>query len=363
MSGVYKGAFQPSDGALPDDHDPKEPYSPVVHRTPPPEGFDALNASDVDLEKYNLPPRPDGTAAPRALFSWKRAMSLPFCFVPVKSSDVSGPADSGQQAGNAGAEARVQESSRNWSGAYIRSNDAGQFVLVEAMWLVPKPYPPAPRRAEATKPMTEFRSSVWIGLDGHDATSMSLPQIGTSQIVTVDDKDPAKAPVCRTFAWWQWWVRRGSNNMPRLIGGFPVSSGSLMYCRLTVRTPERVNLFIKNQSSGAVIAFDVEAPKPDNPAQIRQTIVTEGRTAEWVLERPTKIGKNELYTLPDYGAALFYACNAAVMTENGWEERQLQEARLIAMKDWDGEHPGAVTSTPMRQNENSVLLCYEGNLP
>jgi hypothetical protein len=363
VSGVYKAPFQPSDGA-PDDTNPgaDQPYDPYVDRNPPSEDFDALNASDADLARYNLPPRPDGANAPRALLNWKRAMSGPLSFVQGDRSDVTGPAPFGQHADNTGSDARVQESSRNWSGAYIRSNGGGKFALVEALWSVPKPYPPSPRHGKTQAATAEFGSSVWVGFDGHDAVSMSLPQIGTAQFVTVDDKSGSEGP-CRTFAWWQWWVRQANNNAPMLIDRFPVSSGDLIYCRLTVRTLDCVNFFIKNQSSGAAVSFDANAPQPKNPTQGSHKILTEGRTAEWILERPTLLGSKELLPLPDYGITLFYRCNAAVETETGWEELQLEQARLIAIKDWDGPNPGAVVSTPVRQNASSLLLCYDGNLP
>jgi hypothetical protein len=149
-----------------------------------------------------------------------------------------------------------------------------------------------------------------------------------------------------------------------LIDDFPVASGDLIYCRLTVRTADRrrINFLVKNQSSGRVIAFDVDAPKPRNPGR-SDNIAAEGRTAEWILERPTKLGSKEMFPLPDYGATLFYACNAAIKTDTGWEELQLEQARLMSIKDWDGPNPGATVSTSVRQNESSILLCYEGNVP
>ena len=363
MSGVYPTEpFQPSDGAPDDNLGAGQPYDPNVDRNPPREDFDALNASDADLATYNLPPRPDGATAPRALLSWKRAMSPPLYFVQGDRSDVMGPAPFGQHGDNTGSDVRVQESSRNWSGAYIRSNGGGKFVLVEALWIVPKPSPPSPQRGKAQAGAAAFGSSVWVGLDGHDAVSMSLPQIGTAQFVTSDDKSGSQTP-SRTFAWWQWWVRQANNNAPMLIDRFPVTSGDLICCRVTVRTPDRINFFIKNQSTGAAVSFDGSAPQSKNPAQVSQKVLTEGRTAEWILERPTLIGSRELFPLPDYGVTLFYRCNAAVEADPGWEELQLEQARLIAMKDWDGPNPGAVVSTPVRQNGSSLLLCYGGNLP
>jgi hypothetical protein len=103
VSGVYPTEpFQPSDGAPDDNLGAGQPYDPNVDRNPPREDFDALNASDADLATYNLPPRPDGATAPRALLSWKRAMSPPLYFVQGDRSNVLGPAPFGQHADNTG---------------------------------------------------------------------------------------------------------------------------------------------------------------------------------------------------------------------------------------------------------------------
>jgi hypothetical protein len=337
----------------------KEYYPPSVYRNPPRGDFDPLQASDADLETYCLPARPDGAAAPVALSNWKRAMSRPFFFTPGGIAELTMPAQAGDQAGRASGGGPAQEASRNWSGAYIRPRDGRQLVLVEAMWIVPKPYPPVSWRQGNGSTRATFGSSTWVGLDGHDPRSMSLPQIGTAQFVTAD----ASGQTPSVFAWWQWWVRGEPNNAPMMIGEFPVASGDLVHCRVTARSSERVNLFIKNQSSGAVVSFDVEAPKPKQGKPTDRDIIVEGRTAEWVLERPTKPGSKELLTLPDYGATIFYACNAAARTGDIWEEQQLERARLIKLKDWDRPNNGATVSTPVRLSESSLLLCYQGNVP
>lgn len=148
------------------------------------------------------------------------------------------------------------------------------------------------------------------------------------------------------------------------INAFPVAPGDLIYCRLEVLNSKRVNLFIKNQSSGAAVAFAMDAPVVRNPPPNFPDIVVEGRAADWILERPTIPHSAQLFTLPDYGATVFYACNTALATGGTRQERQLQWARFIRMTDWDDPIlRGKTVSTALRQTDTSMLMCYRGNLP
>lgn len=171
---------------------------PSVDWNPPPADFDPLRASPDDLIGYFLPQRPDGASTPRALANWTRAMSPPLSFVQRTASGLSTLRPWGERAVAAGTLPATQEASHNWSGAYIRTHDTSSFALVEAMWLVPRPYPPPGGQPGAAAAPGIYGSSVWIGLDGHDPGSFSLPQIGTAQFVNIPN------PV---YAWYQWWVR------------------------------------------------------------------------------------------------------------------------------------------------------------
>jgi len=339
---------------------PQQYNLPRVHRNAPPVDYDPLRASAEELDRYHLPRPPDGAVAPHALANWKRAMSPPLFFLQGDESNVTKLRAWGQQAAVKNASPPAQESSQNWSGAYVRSRDAGRFVLVEGTWIVPKPSPPLAGGPGAGLPPGIFGSSAWIGLDGHDPTSLSLPQIGTAQFVWVD----IGGPVVSTYAWWQWWVRHRDDDAPLQIDPFPVTPGDLVYCRLEVLGLQQVNLFIKNQSSGAAVSFVADAPAPQNPPANTRDVVVEARTAEWILERPTVPASTQYFTLPNYGATVFYACNTVLATGAAAEERQLQQARFIRMTDWDDpNHRGQTVSTAVRQTDTSMLLYYRGNLP
>jgi hypothetical protein len=333
---------------------------PSVDWNPPPADFDPLRASPEDRARYFLPQPPDAAAAPTALAHWKRAMSPPLAFVQQTEKGLSTLRPWGEEAGAAGPALVTQEASDNWSGAYIRTHDANRFVLIEAMWLVPNPYPPPGDRPGTPPAPGNYGSSIWIGLDGHDASSMSLPQIGTAQFVSVG----VAGTVPQTYAWYQWWVRGQADDAPQQLNALPVAAGDLIYCRLEAVAPQRVNFMIKNQASGAALSFEMDAPVVQNPPPNSHDIIVEGRTAEWIVERPTQPHTMQLFTLPDYGATLFYACNTVSGTGAARREQQLQRARLVRMTDWDDPvRRGRTVSLPVRQTDSSTLVCYQGNQP
>ena len=72
-----------------------------------------------------------------------------------------------------------RESSLNWSGAYVTPRNGRQFTEVHGRWEVPAVAVPS-----GTSGSPEFRSSIWIGLDGQRRYfDSSLPQIGTAQVL------------------------------------------------------------------------------------------------------------------------------------------------------------------------------------
>jgi hypothetical protein len=98
----------------------------------------------------------------------------------------------------------------------------------------------------------------------------------------------------------------------------------------------------------------------------------EGRTAAWIVERPTKLQSQELEAFCDYGSVVFYNCNAEVTSAQGGDlvDRQLQRARLIRLADWTPQnsptyqpgkdHPGIIVSSAAREGPDAALLYYIG---
>ncbi len=213
-------------------------------RASPPLGFDPLTAGPEELELYKLPPRPDAKRTPVAFANWKRAMSQPLRFAPdaVVKRYRADPVTAFRIA----TQRRQQhflsssETSRNWSGVYIRDNPGEGFATLQASWMVPRPYPPPPFNPGDDWRAGEYHSTTWIGLDGHEPGSRSLPQVGTAQNVTLDadSSDPDDLHVA-TNAWWQWWVKGAATNHPIDIpsDAFPIKTGDLVYMQMDVIGP------------------------------------------------------------------------------------------------------------------------------
>ena len=240
----------------------------------------------------------------------------------------------------------TQESSKNWSGPYVRAREGESFVLVEGTWKVPTPFLPPDATAGNN---TEYVCSTWIGLDGHDQASLSLPQIGTVQSVCASQ--PEKFA---TGAWWQWWVRGSKHNRPIFISPdrLPVKPGDMVYCRVKVisfgvdgATPAEIELCIKNKSSGESLAFNVLARTP----------LVDGVTAEWIVERQTKVGSDDLLPFANFGSVRFEGCTVHVKEQaTGYvQKQQLRGAKLIRMTDWTNfDQLGRTISSAVLEEDN-----------
>lgn len=319
----------------------------------PPENFDPLHASAQELDKYFFPPRPDAVKAPTAYQLWAHAMSPPRNYpkMPEKLEAMLASNRSRSRPLRTSASGIVQEASQNWSGTYVRPRDFNPMVLVQGQWKVPKPSAPA-GSGDGT-----YASSIWVGLDGHDPASRSLPQLGTAQRVKV------KGGVAKRYleAWWQWWDRDDPLGQQIAIKNFPVKPKDEIYAQVQALTPTLVSLFIKNMTTGLTLPMWYEAPPP--PASGRINILpvhVEGRTADWIVERPAIPNTNppQPYVLADYGSTTFSNCNAASGSVNGLNE-QLQRSRLIEMNVWDEPaHPGVLVSHPARVNSTTLKVDY-----
>jgi hypothetical protein len=350
----------------------------------PDPGFNPLTASDQELEKFKLPPRPNAESSPHAFGNWRRAMSPPLHFIPNAElqtlvKDLKNlfriavrRRQRPQQASDSA------ELSNNWSGAYIRDDLGETYNLIQGTWMVPRPYPPPPHIPGGPWSHGDFTASVWIGLDGHEGGSLSLPQIGTTQKVCVaaDTSNLADLKV-KVTAWWEWWYKDDPNahQIDLSTSVFPVQTGEVICAQLDVLNPTKVRAFFKNQSSGLVYPpFDLTEPPVtvQNPAG---PVKVEGQTAEWIVERQTKQKSPDLLPFCNFGAVMFTGCNAQVITAGGTTaDRQLQRARLIRMSDWtlpstvDAYQPGMdnlgiIVSSPALVGADTVLVSYTGGSP
>ena len=297
---------------------------------PPPDDFVPLDRRD-ELAKYGLPPEPNPVVQPMWHAFWKRLLT------PSANGELRFTRQSAEvsplmhdcalsRARRVGGSTR-HERSHNWSGAYVTPKNGRSFTSVHGAWTLPRPEKPAEVRQAP-----QYRSSTWVGLDGQrEYLNASLPQIGTSQVV-----DDATGGV-RIEVWWQWWCR--GLQMPIMQIKLQVEPGDEIMAQIEAiipedgRRPTSARFIVKNHSAGEISA-PIFAQAPRVPLTADREIVQleiSGATAEWIMEAPTRIQRNDSddpdarYELPNYGAACFDHCLAV---SPDWEQN-LTGAKLI----------------------------------
>jgi hypothetical protein len=214
-------------------------------------------------------------------------------------------------------------SSRNWSGAAIFANHGDRFSQVIASWTVPE--------VKAGDGDGPWVCSTWIGIDGFRRWMKSMPQMGTTQIVgDTGERDDAGNLLPQYFAWWQWWLRGRTIQVPVVFPTATIAPGKKVYCCVTLLPPDQpdpgdrhhVQFFLRVDGTGYPVML---APPPTNdPADIDggRRVPASGASAEWILERPTalhdspngSVKAGDLFPLPDFtstGADDFAASLAA----------------------------------------------------
>lgn len=324
----------------------------------PAKDFDPLKATDAQLERYGLPPRPDPQKQPDFFEFWIRLLSQPFQAIATEFPQVVDAEPPHIPLTRVGARARQSshrfQSSRNWSGAYIVPDHPEKLVYVSGSWRVPIPSLP-PVSPQGVGAGEEYQSSTWIGIDGRRRYPMSsMPQIGTSQTFQIQDG----IEKIKTYAWWQWWSLDANyppdnrQNPPIPIPNFPVSVKDEIIAGLLLRSADEVQFFIKNQTTGLFTTFLVVAPGPILPL---------GSTAEWIVERPTVIGSHRLYPLPAYTDVVFRDCFAQSAPAIGAPGtiRRLERLRLIRMLEvFPAPHRTSFVSVPRKLDNTSICVSY-----
>jgi hypothetical protein len=314
----------------------QERMNGITQKFEMPDGdFDARRVDRDELDKrYGIPPPPDPRVSPRLHAFWTRMLAPTRKFVPAEFAFsfllISPPIASSvtfyqlnyRPTGFGGHHQR----SRNWSGGTVTPKANRCFVELHASWQVPTLNVPA----TASPAVTEFRNSTWIGFDGQRRyLHSSLPQIGTSQILT----RVGSGVTSTAEAWWQWWVR-GHMFPPLTLTTLAVHPGDLIMSSMIVTDPTHVKFMIVNTTTGvAVCPFIVPAPSVDmaqgpTPVQLKVS----GATAEWIMERPTVLGSDLLYHLPDYNTVDFNECLAGAIHRSGTgRDQDLTGAKFINM--------------------------------
>jgi len=275
ISSVFVSSI-PAEAASPDDPSllANVPTNrPDIHAFAAPEpGFDAETASALDLKKHGLPPRPSSTAHPQALSQWleivrhaKHAVTPRFAPRPARKAPQF---------------TRGGSSSYNWSGAVAAQPICFRFFC---------PVTPAPRiigvEGSWTVPPVEGSAYVgtvssWVGLDGYG--NSQVQQIGTDSTNTDFG-----------FAMYEPWFELFPDSS-QAITSLSVAPGDQMFGMVQYSPGSNsIWFYLGDLATNQYTSFAVPA-KYGSP----------GRSAEWIVERPTYNGTFD-HPLPPFGTTTF----------------------------------------------------------
>lgn len=257
----------------------------------PPEGFDPLKASAVELKRYGYPPQPDPKTAPLAFEMWKYLISRSGRRVtpvlrprPARTPRIA--RDSAQASG--------------WSGYAVNTNEAklakgDTFSLIYGLWTVPfvgvppGPQPPDPLSNYSTN---QWNSAAWVGIDGYG--NEIVLQAGTEHDVqitggTVTVNNGIATTVgglisTNYFAWYEWYPAGQYE-----ITNVPIAPGQTVWVGVELTLPSQGTIYFANLS--AQLNWAVSPPAPNSPQ-------ANGFSAEWIMEAPNVGGFTS--RLPDY---------------------------------------------------------------
>jgi Peptidase A4 family len=256
----------------------------------PPVNFDAVSATDAQLDLYGFPPRPDAKKSPEAYATWKMVFSHQTArIVPqLRATNVYNvPAQiTSDTAGRRNAPNGT--TSNNWSG-YVISDSADPFAA-------PKSYifagfvVPFAQQAAGTCSSKWVYASEWVGLDG--SGSSDVLQAG----VDTDAKCSKGKTIGNYDVWYEWFP-----NSEVVIKNFAVYPGDVVFVYVWSTSHTEGHYFIANLTSGKSSTLAFKAPKGTE---------LKGNSAEWIVERPTIGGK--LATLPNYTSDPWYLCHVLV---------------------------------------------------
>jgi hypothetical protein len=232
--------------------------------------FDANNASDAELARHGLPPRPDKDKSPTAYGNWLQIVAAAaYRVVPtLETTNVYHGAVQGWKLTGKRVGGLVDVQSSNWSGFVIEdtNNSFRQGALLSGTYVVPQLMD-----CKSGGPIPRLWSSNWIGFDGQD--SPDVFQVGTSSDNRCDETFGG-GPRANFYAWYEWYPQAETR-----MTSEGVIPGDYITLYLYVRTnPTSYAFTYINESRRRSVSMPL-SPPPGT------TFV--GNTVEWIVERPT----------------------------------------------------------------------------
>lgn len=308
----------------------------------PPDGFNALEASDAELAMYGFPPRPDSSLAPQAYATWSKAMlaSKTRVFPQLKQTNrFAGPTRAAVPNTAAVKEASAGTGySDNWSGPVDFSgatsyNSTSTFYYILSDFVVPV----AEQAIGACTGSWDYEVS-WVGIDG-DGSSDVL-QAGTQS-----DAYCSGSTKATFYSFWYEWYPYGWVD----VSNFPVTAGDDVFVEVWHTSATQGYAYMVNYQTNQAVEIGFTAPSGTKLV---------GNSAEWIVERPS-VGT--LATLTNYISDYFSDCYA--YTENGAQYTPGNAGTLFDMLDNSGyviSYPTLLGSTGIWfQDENSARFASE----
>jgi Peptidase A4 family len=302
----------------------------------PPRNFDVRAASDRELMLHGIPRRPDPKTHPLLAARWARLAAQPFEFVtpelelaPLRRKvdealierralrqreleryrekqlargrgellfDLtetlhSRLSDGIKQADLPRLVALLPETSKNWSGAYVRRPASEPIMTVTGQWNVNGINPlrsPGGGFVDGT-----YYCSAWVGIDGRAGTD-DVFQAGTDAVAVVKD---GKFESTRFYAWTEWFSLDAVT-----LANYPVAAGDVISCTVCAPFgPAHGTALFNNLTSGLTTVVGIDPPAETSLS---------GNVAEWIVEDPGI----PLVPFPNYGSIFFTGCTAGTKT-------------------------------------------------
>lgn len=278
-----------------------------------------------------------------------------------------------------------QSRSPNWAGATVHAVDGGTLTQVVGGWTEPGLV-----RSGSYLPEQEFRSSVWIGFNGHAAYyDAALPQIGTMQRIFSDDVGTLQT---EHWVWFEWWANTKAVDAAKLLLpvylNLDVGPGDTVLCSVEIipgdpaADHEETYPFVARMcvcveylhkpDKVLVMPFIVHPPLVDRH-QVRPT----GSTANWIAELPDNVDKAHPFLMPRFvtqadpaDTVTFEHCAAAVAVHAGapiFGEQTLEVSRRFHMFSKPPERADALekiaTALTPRISDTAFSIQVTGNRP
>ncbi len=230
------------------------------------------------LQARGYPPRPDAGKAPGVYTKWLALVTSGATVlaphVVLARSGLQGPARTVEAA----LESRTASTS-NWSG-YAITSDTSTYGEVFGAWYVP-------RVSSEPGLLSADYSTFWVGMDGYGTSD--VVQAGTSQnTLTIFG-----IQMSSYGAWTEWYPYSMQS-----ISNFPVNPGDEIETWVWVATA--ANVWTPSGGTGWFLLWNATQNVASEVTTGAPAGITfSGRTAEWVMERPTVDGK--IASLADYG--------------------------------------------------------------